>query len=223
MSYDLAVWYPHRSFSNREAGKAYSTISKSSPLLMPHQSVTDFYLELTKLHPEIDDISEDNIDDLELCPWSARHDATDKYVVMHFVFSQAEAISKVISKLAEKHALALYDPQQNKIYYPSSVNDREISLRSIGIVLLMCGSGLGFICIYSPYAAIIAGKHGQAIYMLPIIFAPVAFGLGLPYAVLGDRAKWVLGHPHQPNAAQGVLVVALMALGWLIYAWLKGL
>jgi hypothetical protein len=140
---------------------------------------------------------------------------------MHFVFSRAEVISKVIRELAEKHRLALYDPQQGKIFYPSSVFDRELSLRSIGILLLISGSVMGVMCIYAPYAAILAGKRGGTLYQLPIFFAPVAFGLGLPYAMFGDRAKKLLGHPHQPTFTQGALAVALMAIGWVTWEWLK--
>lgn len=223
MSYDLAVWYPHRKFSNGEAGKIYSTLWNEGSELAPHQKVTNFYIELTRLHPEIGDIPEDQVDDLELCPWSAPHDVTDRYVVMHFVYSHAGAVSQMIAKLAQKHSLALYDPQQAKVYIPIASRRREVSVRMVGIVLLLVGALMGLAGVYFPYAAIVAGERDQTIHMLPVILAPATFGLGLPYALFGERAKTVFGHPQQPNAVQIVVCVALLLMGYATYTWLKGL
>ena len=62
MSYDLAVWYPSRYFSDEEALKQYQALcDENLSGLEAHSSIEGFYLELSSIHPEIDDVPEDKI------------------------------------------------------------------------------------------------------------------------------------------------------------------
>jgi len=61
MSHDLAVWYPDHVLSDEQALQQYQKLcDEDSSELTPHPSIGSFYLELYKMHPEIDDVPEAN-------------------------------------------------------------------------------------------------------------------------------------------------------------------
>ncbi len=67
MSYDLGVWYPNKKLSDSEAGNLYVGLCESTvDAPPPHPAVEAFYEELIKMHPEIDTVPEEQIDDLDL-------------------------------------------------------------------------------------------------------------------------------------------------------------
>ena len=120
MSYDLGVWFPSSRLNDQEAGELYVGLCEStvdSP--PPHPAVEAFYQELTQTHPEIDTIPEERIDDHEYCPWSCALDYSRGHVIMPCVWSQAENVDRTVRQLADKHGLAVFDPQAGKISYPS--------------------------------------------------------------------------------------------------------
>jgi len=116
MSYDLAVWYPHRRLSDQQAGDLYVRLCEGDDTgVVPHPAVDAFYLELTSIHPEIDSIPEERIDDHDYCPWSCRLDRSAGHVLTCCVWSQAAHVHDLVQGLARKHELALYDPQSSAI------------------------------------------------------------------------------------------------------------
>ncbi len=72
-------------------------------------------------HPEIDDISEDQIDDHDLCPWSIAFDRSEGHIIMCCVWSKADYVAGLLKSLAEKHGLALFDPQAGVVHNPVGV------------------------------------------------------------------------------------------------------
>jgi hypothetical protein len=84
----------------------------------PHPRVESFYADLIAKYPEIDTVPDDHIDDHDYCPWSCALDHSSGHVLMPCVWSQAEKVECVVRELARKHGLAVYDPQQGRIYYP---------------------------------------------------------------------------------------------------------
>lgn len=75
MSCDFAVWFPHKRFTDEEAGEVYARLCEGDVSdVKPNPAVDAFYAELVANHPEIDDVPEDQIDDHELCPWSCAMD-----------------------------------------------------------------------------------------------------------------------------------------------------
>lgn len=120
MSFDLAIWYPHEKVTDEEAGQIHLDLCDEKPTrLKPHPSILDFYQELTSLHPEIDDVPEDRLGDLDFCPWSVEFDRSDSFILLCAVWPRAEYVSDLILRLADKHGLAVYDPQIGHIFYPS--------------------------------------------------------------------------------------------------------
>ena len=123
MSYDLAVWYPSQHLLDEEAlQKYYELCHENISGLEPHPAIEKFYLELSSIHPEIDDVPEDKIEDFDFSPWSVAHDRSDRHIIMCCVWSRAEYVHEFVLKLASKHGLAVFDPQLTKIHYP---NDRS--------------------------------------------------------------------------------------------------
>lgn len=122
MSYDLAVWHPSNRVSNEEAQAIYIGLCEEdiSPLIQ-HSSVDDFYTDLTNKHPEIDDVPDDLIDDTDLCPWSIAFDRSPCHLIMCCVWSRSDYVAETVFTLAQKHGLAVYDPQSESINYPDSV------------------------------------------------------------------------------------------------------
>ena len=120
MSFDLAVWYPHRRVSDAEAGSIYQALcEEGATSLQAHPAVDAFYDELCARHPEIDDVPENRAGDfLGYSPWSCAHDRSAAQIVMCSVWSEADRTHATVAALARKHGLALYDPQSERITYP---------------------------------------------------------------------------------------------------------
>ncbi len=121
MSYDLAVWYPSRRISHSEAGAIYIELCEDEgdvDVLEPNSEIDAFYDELYSVHPELNDVPDDRVDDSDYCPWSINHDRSDRHMIIASVWSQAEHVHELIHRLARKHGLAVYDPQEDLITYP---------------------------------------------------------------------------------------------------------
>jgi hypothetical protein len=119
MSFDLGVWHTQERLSDEEAGALYHDLCESRrDGVTPHPAVDAFYAELTARYPEIDTIPEERIDDHDYCPWSCALDRSPGHVIMSCVWSQAEKVARSVHELAVKPGLAVFDPQQGKVFYP---------------------------------------------------------------------------------------------------------
>ena len=120
MSYDLAVWYPDRRLSDEEALQQYYALcDEDLSGLIPHTSIGDFYLELYKVHPEIDDVPENKLGDFDYTPWSVEHELSDRHLILSCVWSHADYVHDLVLELAKKYRLAVFDTQLTKIHYPT--------------------------------------------------------------------------------------------------------
>lgn len=112
MSWTCAVWHSNSVKSKEDAEKLYEKLCiNDTSLIGPTQRIQDFYEELTAKHPEVDDVSEDEINNLDICPWSIAFDKSEGHIIMSCVFSRAEYINGLILELAQKYELSFYDPQ----------------------------------------------------------------------------------------------------------------
>jgi hypothetical protein len=119
MSFDLAVWNTANRLTVEEGGVLYGELWESNQDgVVPTPAVNAFYMELTAKHPEIDTIPEEQIDDLDLCPWSVALDRSPGHVIMSCVWSKAEYVERLVRELAHKHGLTMYDPQSGRVYHP---------------------------------------------------------------------------------------------------------
>lgn len=112
MSWDCAVWHSNVVKNKEDAGKLYNKLCDGDTSLVgPTQRIQDFYEELTSKHPEIDDVNEDEIDNLDLCPWSITFDKSEGHIIMSCAVNKAEYVSDLIQKLAKKYELSFFEPQ----------------------------------------------------------------------------------------------------------------
>jgi len=120
MSYDLAIWFPNQILSDEQAYQQYRKLcDEDISGLTSHPSIGRFYLELYKIHPEVDDVPDDKIGDFDFCPWSVEHDLSDRHLMLSCVWSHANHVHDLILGLARKYGLAVFDPQLLNIHYPT--------------------------------------------------------------------------------------------------------
>ncbi|WP_026887209.1 hypothetical protein [Clostridium beijerinckii] len=118
MSWDCAVWHCNSVKSKEDAANLYKRLCEGdTSLIGPTQKIQDFYEELTANHPEVDDISEEEIGDLDLCPWSVTFDKSEGHIIMSCVLDKADYVSDLVRELAQKHELSFYEPQNTIFIY----------------------------------------------------------------------------------------------------------
>jgi hypothetical protein len=126
MSCDYGVWNTAERLSPKEAGALYSRLCEGDASgVVGHPGVAAFYAELTELHPEIDDVPEEQVDDTDLCPWSIAFDRSEGHIIMCCVWSKADEVGLLVSRLAAKHGLAFFDPQSGTLVYPDIERERK--------------------------------------------------------------------------------------------------
>jgi hypothetical protein len=107
---ELAVFYTVRPHTNGEALSRYVRFCEPgdpAACIEPSPKVGDFMAELTANYPQIDEVSEEELD---ACPWSCAFDVSEGHVIMSMVSSKYEQAAFVIVQLAQKHGLVCFDP-----------------------------------------------------------------------------------------------------------------
>ena len=92
--------------------------------------------------------------------------------------------------------------------------------RVLGIVLLISGSALGYLCVYQPLESAWSGSPKVSISLKGAILAPIAL-LGLMYLVLGSRAVTIMGTREKPTPAAYAIGIGVLLLGVGLYFWLR--
>lgn len=112
MGWNCAVWHSNSIKNKEDAEKLYNKLCKGdTSLIGPTQRIQDFYEELTERHPEVDDVSDEEISDLDLCPWSTAFDKSEGHIIMSCLYSKADYINDYVQELAKKYELSFYEPQ----------------------------------------------------------------------------------------------------------------
>jgi hypothetical protein len=128
MSFDLGVWYSDTPLTDEDAGDLYVKLCEETWIPIEENAAVDaFYADLTSRYPEIDAISEE---ELENCPWSCAHDRSGLHVLMAITWSRCAEIAPVVLNLAATHGLVCYDPQESKVHLPSHLKPRPPRFRS---------------------------------------------------------------------------------------------
>ena len=114
MSYDLGVFFTQRPLSADDAMERYSAYCSGdfAHFLEPSPSIERFLKDLTDRYPQIDDVTEDQLDD---CPWSIAFDVSDGHVLMPMVHSKADEVAPFVVTLAGRHGLVCVDPQDGRV------------------------------------------------------------------------------------------------------------
>ena len=116
MSFDLVVLSVRSHLTDQQADEIHGQICEGDlRSIVPSKSIENFYRELTAKHPEIDDVAEERLDDLDYCPWSVAIHRSDGHLILSSVWSKSEYVSALIYELASKCNLTVYDPQTGKV------------------------------------------------------------------------------------------------------------
>jgi hypothetical protein len=119
MSCDFAVWHTQSRLTHTEAVRVHHALCNGDASgVSPSSAIAAFYAEITSLHPEINDVPDDRIDDLNFSPWSVAFDRSAGHLIMCCVWPKAEYVRNLVQTLARKHSLAFFDPQAGTIVYP---------------------------------------------------------------------------------------------------------
>lgn len=152
MSFDLAVWYPAKRFSNKEATELYLRLCDGDTSgVLPNPAVDAFYNELIASHPEIDRIPDDKVGDYEYCPWSCKLDRSPGHIIMNCVWSKATYVGQLVESLARKHGLVVYDPQSEKVVYPEGTIGADTASRTSLSALAFFGLLFAAMFVYSAW------------------------------------------------------------------------
>lgn len=119
MSFDLLVWHPDSTPDAEEALKLYTGLCEGeSWMVSAHPAISRFYDDLIAKHPELDDVPEEDVDDTDLCPWSCAIDKSPGHVITCCIWTKADYVKDLVSSLARKHGLTIYDPQSDMVMPP---------------------------------------------------------------------------------------------------------
>jgi hypothetical protein len=119
MSFDLGVWKSEAPLTHEQAAGIYVNLCENWPYLEGEsRSVGTFYDELTRRWPELDTVPEEQIDNMQYCPWSSALSRSGMAVVMSCVWSISDEVAAFVKELANKHGLVLFDPQSGSVVLP---------------------------------------------------------------------------------------------------------
>ena len=119
MSFDLAVLSGKKPLKQEDAGGIYVQLCEEpdtwSNLLEPDERVAAFVHEITTRWPQIDDVPEEEVDD---CPWNVAFDQSPAHAISCIAWSRADEVFPVYVEAALRHALYVYDPQEDNLLAP---------------------------------------------------------------------------------------------------------
>jgi hypothetical protein len=92
--------------------------------------------------------------------------------------------------------------------------------RVIGVVLLISGGLLGYLCIYQPLESAWGGAPTVSVSLKGAILAPISL-IGLMYLGLGQRANTIMGTREKPTPTAYAIGIGVMLLGFGLYLWLR--
>lgn len=92
--------------------------------------------------------------------------------------------------------------------------------RMIGVVLLISGSVLGYLCVYQPLQSAWSGAPTVSVSLKGAILAPMCL-IGLMYLALGSRVIPIMGTREKPTLAAYAIGIGLVLLGVGLYVWLR--
>ena len=122
MNFYLGVWNSRKAISDAEAAGQYPKLSddkSARPQFDVH--VYAFYSRLTALYPEIDMLSDDELD---ACPWACSLEHSGGHVVMAIQPEQADKMLPQVVTLAGEHELVCFNPQAGRVYLPPSLSGK---------------------------------------------------------------------------------------------------
>jgi len=111
----FGVWNCLEPLSNEEAAHQYQLLKDLGSERRFDDKVYAFYSRLIGLYPEVETLSEDELDD---SPWACSMEVSDSHVVMAIVPEKCEKVVPQVLALAEENGLVCFDSRAGKVYLP---------------------------------------------------------------------------------------------------------
>ena len=111
----LAVWKSGDELSDSEAAKHYAALSAGETAGKFDVAVYRFQAQLTMRYPNIDMLSEEEI---EASPWAEPLEISDDHVIMALLQDRYAEVFPLILQLAAVNGLVCFDPQNTKVHLP---------------------------------------------------------------------------------------------------------
>lgn len=113
MSCDYIVWHSPTELDDEAATEIAMAIGDGDvSTIKAHPSLNTFYEELISIHPEIDHLTQR---ELEKSPWASTLERSSAYILINCRWHRAKYAFGVIKKLAHKHGLCMFDPQHDML------------------------------------------------------------------------------------------------------------
>jgi hypothetical protein len=120
VTFDLGVWRSRGSISAISASRVYGDLCRgitSDRLEEGGTALQEFYAELIATWPEPEPASRLRRAPADT-PWAAPVVASSRYVLLSALWEHAEVVLALVTALASKHGLAVFDPQGEEVYLP---------------------------------------------------------------------------------------------------------
>ena len=109
------MWHSLTPISSEEAAHQYQLLKDVGSERRFDDKVYAFYSRLIGLYPEVETLSEEELDD---SPWACSMEVSGSHVIMGILPEQSEKVVQQVLALAEENGLVCFDPQAGKVYLP---------------------------------------------------------------------------------------------------------
>jgi hypothetical protein len=114
VSFDLSFWYEDVPSTSERAAEIYDRLTDGEDGVVPSApALIDFFAEVIAT---FGDLTEEN---MEESPWTSPLYRTTECVIANLAYSRSEEVAPVLRRLASKHGLTVYDPQNREVHPPA--------------------------------------------------------------------------------------------------------
>ncbi|MET0493765.1 MAG: hypothetical protein ABW000_11620 [Actinoplanes sp.] len=115
MSFDLSFWHEDGQSTPDHAADIYERLTDGEEGVVPRvPAIDDFLADVVAV---FGDLTEANIDE---SPWTSPLYHNPECVIANLAHSRSEEVAPVLRRLASKHGLTTYDPQNREVYPPAA-------------------------------------------------------------------------------------------------------
>ena len=118
----LGVWNCLTPISSEEAAHQYKLLKEVGSERRFDDNIYAFYAKLIGLYPEVETLSEEELDD---SPWACSIELSGSHVIVAIMQEQSEKVVPQVLALAEENGLVCFDAQAAKVYLPPHLAAKE--------------------------------------------------------------------------------------------------
>ncbi len=113
MSFDLCILTANLPDYETALTLYYKLCEGEVPDVAPNRSLDRFNEELSERFPEIDRLSEEEIED---SPWTNAHDRSNAHILVCIRWDRQLEMAPIVLEIAKRHQLLVLDPQSRTLH-----------------------------------------------------------------------------------------------------------